>query len=208
MATYVELDHPRFRRVQAEIFLRRVVADCMSHGCAEVASGRRMDDACCQYGADVDLGERDRILARQDELRALLRPDAAAAPWFTTDEEADPGMPSGAAVRTRTLGDGCVFLAHDRRGCAIHRASLEHGWDFRGTKPHVCRLFPVTYDDEAILVSDDHEDYSCAFDAGAPTLYRVSRDTLADVFGADLVAALDRAEAAVLAAQPRRLPVV
>jgi Fe-S-cluster containining protein len=208
MSTFVDLDHPRFHRVQAEIFTRRLVADCMSHACTMVASGHQVNDACCQYGADTDLGERDRILARADELKAILRPDAAAAPWFTTTEELDDGFPSGAAVRTLPLGDGCVFLAHDRRGCAIHRAALEHGWDFRGTKPHVCRLFPMTYDDAAIMISDDYADYSCAFDATAPSLYQVTRDTLGDVFGPELVAALDRAEAAVLAAQPKRLPVV
>jgi hypothetical protein len=101
-----------------------------------------------------------------------------------------------------------VFLSHDGRGCAIHRASIEGGWDFHGVKPHVCRLFPLSYDDEAIVLSDDYPDYSCTLDPMAPTVYRVGRDTLAAVFGADLVTALDAAEAAVLAAQPRALRVV
>ena len=40
-----------------------------------------------------------------------------------------------------------------------------------------------------------------------PTLYRITRDALADIFGAPLVVALDAAEAQVLAAAPRHLPV-
>lgn len=212
MTKYAEIDHPRFQRVERAIFTSRVVADCMSHACRTRSPDRAKLEACCQYGADTDLFERDKILARQDEIRALLVPAAQVAPWFTEDQEEDPDFPSGAAVRTRTFGEGCVFLAHDRRGCAIHRASIEHGWDFRGTKPHVCRLFPLTYDDQAIVISDDYSDYSCAYEPGAPTLYEVARDTLADVFGAPLVATLDALAltiAATIEAAPasKRLPI-
>ena len=87
------------------------------------------------------------------------------------------------------------------RGCAIHRASLEQGWDFRGVKPSICRLFPLSYGEGTIVVSDDYPDYSCAYEDDAPTLYRVARDALADVFGAELVRAMDAAEARVLARQ-------
>jgi hypothetical protein len=163
---------------------------------------RRMLDACCQYGADVDVGERDAILSRADEIARLLVPEAAARPWFTGEEKVDPDFPSGRHVRTVTFGEGCLFLAHDLRGCAIHRAAIEGGWDMRGTKPHVCRLFPLSYDSDSIVLSDDYPDYSCAGDAGAPTVYRVGRDTLGDVFGADLVAAMDAAERQVLALVP------
>lgn len=209
MTEYIEIEHPRFRSAQAAIFTRTVVADCMSHACALRKEGDREKlDACCQYGADTDLGERDNILARADEIKALLTPEAATAPWFTTQEQVDADFPSGRHVRTLPLGDGCLFLSHDQRGCAIHRASLENGWDFRGTKPHVCRLFPLSYDAKSIVLSDDYADYSCVLDPSAPSVYRVSRDTIADVFGDDLVAALDAAEAKVLAAAPVKLSVV
>jgi Fe-S-cluster containining protein len=104
-------------------------------------------------------------------------------------------------VRTRTRDardTGCIFLAHDRRGCAIHRAAIAGGWDFRGVKPHVCRLFPISYESDAIVLSDDYAEYSCSRDAGAPSVYRVSRAALADIFGRELTAALDEAETAVL----------
>ncbi|HLU66332.1 MAG TPA: hypothetical protein VKZ63_08640 [Kofleriaceae bacterium] len=195
----VPLEHPRFRWADRDIFLRRVVADCMAHECKlEGEGGRTKLDACCQYGVDVDVGERDAILARAGEIAALLDPAAAAAPWFSDEEQIDPDFPSGRHVRTRRFGDGCLFLAHDRRGCAIHRAAIEGGWDMRGTKPHVCRLFPVSYDSDSIVLSDDYPDYSCAHDDGAPTVYQVARADLADIFGAELVAALDAAEGRVL----------
>jgi hypothetical protein len=185
----VPLAHPRFRYASADVFNRRVVADCMSHRCTLVADHRVKLDACCQFGVDVTTSERANIERRAPEIRALLRVDD---PWFGTDIELDPD--TGPLVRTRVVEGGCVFLAHDRRGCAIHRASIENGWDFRGTKPHVCRLFPLTYTHDAIVISDDYVDYSCAYDASAPTLYRVARDALAEIFGIELVVAMDAVE--------------
>ena len=202
--SFVELDHERFTKAELEVFTRRVVADCMTHECTMHASGKVMLDACCQYGCDVDLTERDAILARADAIRPVLRAEVRDLPWFDESApERDPDMPSGTVVRTAVHGDGCLFLAHDRRGCAIHRAAVEQGWDFRGTKPMICRLFPLSFGEGAILVSDDYPDYSCAYDASAPTLYRVARDTLGELFGPALVEAMDAAEARVNA---RRLP--
>ncbi|HWO26028.1 MAG TPA: DUF3109 family protein [Kofleriaceae bacterium] len=217
----IPIDHPRFRSVSAALFTRSFVPDCMTHRCtvvqdeagAALAAPHEKIDACCQYGCDVDLAERDAILARADEIRALLRPEAAAARWFGEDVTADPDYPSGAVVRSAVHEGGCIFLAHDRRGCAIHRAALEGGWDLRGVKPAICRLFPVSYETSAVVIAEEYSEYSCAHVEG-PSLYRVTRDTIGELFGAELVAALDAAEAQVLAAQaaappaPRRLPVV
>jgi Fe-S-cluster containining protein len=203
------LDHPRFRSVWASIFTRRLAPDCMTHQCTMVETGHEKLDACCQYGCDVDLGERAAIEARAGDIRALLRPEVKDVRWFDPVEEVDADYPSGKVVRTEVYRDGCIFLAHDRRGCAIHRAALEHGWDFRGVKPAICRLFPLSYEEDAIVIADEYPEYSCAHTAG-PTLYRITRDALADIFGEALVVAMDDAEARVLAAQapgPRHLPV-
>jgi hypothetical protein len=197
----IALDHPRFRFAEIAVFTRRVVADCMNHHCRMADTHELKLDACCQYG--------DAILARAGAIRSVLAPEVRDGPWF--DESApedDPDVPSGTVVRTAVHAGGCVFLAHDRRGCAIHRAALEQGWDYRGVKPTICRLFPLTYGDGTIFVSDDYPDYSCAYEPTAPTLYRVAREALADLFGIDLVRAMDEAEARVLAAEPRRLPVL
>lgn len=202
----VSLDHPRFRTVWASIFTRRLVADCMTHRCTMVERHSEKLDACCQYGCDVDLRERTAIEARGGEIRARLRPEVKDARWFDPEEEVDADYPSGRVVRTEVHEGGCIFLAHDRRGCAIHRAALEGGWDFRGVKPAICRLFPLSYEDDAIVIADEYPEYSCAHVDG-PTLYRITRDALADIFGAPLVAAMDTAEAQVLGAAPRLLPV-
>jgi Fe-S-cluster containining protein len=205
----IELDHPRFTRAEVAVFTRRVVEDCMSHACTIRETSTVKLDACCQYGCDVDLTERDAILARADAIRPVLSAEVRDLPWFDeSNPERDPDTPSGTVVRTAVHNEGCLFLSHDKRGCAIHRASLEQGWDFRGTKPTICRLFPLTYGEGAIFVSDDYPDYSCAYEPTAPTLYRVARAAIADIFGEDLVRAMDAAEAKVLATEPKRLPIV
>lgn len=206
---FVDVDHPRFRRAQREIFTATVTPDCLGHTCCLVGATDRPPrhpdrlpvklDACCQYGADIDLSERDGVLAHADEIRALLRTDARDAPWFTDEVVEDPDFPSGRHVRTATFGGGCVFLQHDLRGCAIHRAAVEGGWELRGIKPHVCRLFPLTYESDALVLSDDYADYSCAYLDGQPSVYRTARDVLAELFGGALVRALDDAEARVMA---------
>ena len=201
----VALEHPRFRWVWTAIFTRKLAPDCMTHRCTMVEPEREKLDACCQYGCDVDLHERDAIEARAGDIRALLRPEAQSARWFDPEEAIDPDYPSGRVVRTEVFGGGCIFLAHDQRGCAIHRASIERGWDMRGVKPAICRLFPLSYEDDAIVIADEYPEYSCAHVEG-PSLYRITRAALADIFGEALVVAMDTAEAQVLGAQ-RRLPV-
>ena len=207
MPKFAAIEHPRFRRVERAIFTRRIVADCMAHACRDRHPDRAHLDACCQHGADVDVGERDAILAHTDQLRALLRPAARDAAWFTQRIERDDDFPTGRVVRTRRVAGGCVFLGHDARGCAIHRAAVEGGWDLRGVKPHVCRLYPLSYTTTDVVLSDDYPDYSCAHEPGAPTVYQHGRAILAELFGAELIAALDQLERAVVAAGPRRLPV-
>lgn len=204
---YVELKHPRFKRVQRDIFSERLAPDCMAHECrlrkAETGQRKKLD-ACCQYGVDVDLGERDGILSHAEQIAEILD-DEVPTPWFDSEEKQDVDFPSGAFVRTKTHDKGCVFLSHSARGCAIHRASIEGGWDFHGIKPHVCRLFPISYDETSIVMSDDYADYSCAYEPNSPTVYQVGRADLAAIFGMELVEELDRIAQDVLFEEPTKV---
>src|SRR5512141_2318792 len=112
----IEIDHARFRRVEIDMFTRMVAEDCMTHQCTMVATHQLKLDACCQYGCDVDVGERDQILAKAGDIAPLLRAEVAGQPWFTGDEIVDADYPSGRVVRTAVWNDGCLFLAHDLRG--------------------------------------------------------------------------------------------
>ncbi len=209
MPEYLPITHSRFLKVQRDIFTSHLSPNCMSHECSLRKENDRVKlDACCQYGADVDVGERDKILGHAPQLREILNPEVRDLPWFKTEVTEDVDFPSGKFVRTETHGDGCLFLQHDARGCAIHRASVEAGWDFHGIKPNICRLFPMSYDDEAIVMSDDYADYSCAFEPNTPTVYQVGRPDLLAIFGAELVEELDAIEARILAEGPKKLDVI
>jgi len=202
----IALDHPRFRYAWVSLFTRRFAPNCMTHDCEMLPTQTKKHDICCQYGCDIDIRERDEILARADKIRPLLHPDAQNQPWFDEDVEEDEDYPSGEVVRSAVWNDACIFTAHDKRGCAIHRAAIEQGWNVRDIKPAICRLFPLSYEEDTICLADEYMEYSCAFVEG-PTLYRLTRDTLGDVFGEDLVRAMDAAEATVLASQPKKLPI-
>jgi hypothetical protein len=203
----------RIRLVETSIFTESFVPDCMAHACRCVdEDDRARNDACCQHGCDVDLFEKEAILAREAEIAPILdEPFRDPGRWF---DESDPDhdedfYPSGTAVRTgRASPDessGCVFLQHDRRGCALHRAALQHGFAPEEIKPAVCRLYPLALDgDHTLGLSDDYARYSCAGHAGGPSLYRVMRGTLADLYGRTLIRKLDQVERELLG---RRLPI-
>jgi hypothetical protein len=160
----------------------------------------------------VDLFERDAILRRTREVASVMPGELKqTARWFDEREpEADVDAPSGTIVRTATLdledeASGCVFLHHGGgRGCALHRAAVEHGFDPAEIKPLVCRLYPISWGEQTIGLSDDFARYDCATAAG-PTVYRLMRSALLAVFGVDLVRQLDRLERQIL---PRKLPLL
>ena len=117
-------------------------------------------DACCQYGCDVDLFERDAIsLAAPSRSRACCAPSRAgrAVVRRVASPSDDPDVPSGVGRAHR--GASAVAACSSRtiaRGCAIHRASLEQGWDFRGTKPRSAGCSRCPTSEDAICISDDY----------------------------------------------------
>jgi hypothetical protein len=200
----------RVRAVEEQIFLRRFAPDCMTHACRCRDEGDRLLlDACCQHGADVDLFEKAAILKRKDAIALVLRPEFSdPALWFDeSDPYHDDEYPSGTCVRTGRAtpeeSSGCVFLQHDQRGCALHRAALQGGFAPEEIKPMVCRLYPLAFGESLLGLSDDYPRYSCADDASGPTLYRLMRETLGSIFGLGLIRQLDTLERRVLG---RRLP--
>jgi hypothetical protein len=145
-------------------------------------------DSCCQYGCDVNLAERDRILGLAAELKAFVRPPPEQ--WFASEVHLDPDYETGAFVRANTVGGACVFLSQDGRGCGIHRFALATGRDYHAIKPLVCWLFPITWDRGVLRPSYDiTDDLACK--GMGPVIYDMARDEIAHVFGQALVAELD-----------------
>jgi hypothetical protein len=179
--------------VDDAIFARRYYGHCMR--CSFCG------DACCTHGVDVSIVERDRILARADELAPLVR--APRERWFIDEVTPDPDLAGGAGTRTAVEDGGCVFLRRDGRGCVIHGALLAAGEDYHALKPMVSTLFPVTFGGGSLLCSEELADGSLVCAGDGPSAYEMARGELEYYFGRELVEELD-AHASVLAAAAAR----
>jgi hypothetical protein len=146
-------------------------------------------DACCQYGVDLSIVERDRILADADRLEPFVgRPRDQ---WFEPLHTVDADFPGGAATRTTVVDGRCVFRQRGARGCSLHAFSLAQGEDYHRLKPMVSALFPVTFGDGALFCSEELVEGSLVCVGDGPTAYDMAREELAYYFGAELVAELD-----------------
>lgn len=168
------------KQVDVDVFRLRASSSCLQ--CTHCM------DSCCQYGCDVNIKERDRILALRPRLEPYVV--AGAEPWFSEEVHTDPDYETGQFVRTRVVKGACAFLRRDGRGCGIHAFAVREGLDYHTIKPLVCWLFPVTWDRGLLRPSYDvTDDLACA--GTGPTVYEVARDEIRVMFGAALVAELD-----------------
>jgi hypothetical protein len=132
------------------------------------------NDACCGYGVDADAEVVGRVLAQ-----------AAAI-------ERRVGVPRGV--------DGtCVFKSRTGRGCLLHAYALETGQDYHLVKPMVSALFPLTFGDGALTLSQELADDTLVCRDDGPTAYEAVRPELEYYFGAELVAELDGIAQAIAA---------
>jgi len=168
------------------IFERRYFARCMACGfCA---------DSCCAHGVDVDGRVEAALLAEAPAIEAHT--GVAVGEWFRAPATADRDAPGGTFRRTAVRDGYCVFHTPGGRGCMLHSYAIATGRDYHALKPMVSTLFPVTFGDGAIVVSDELEDGSLVCSAVGPTAYEAAREELAYYFGESLVSELDSLAAA------------
>lgn len=171
---------PVLSQVDTDIFKFRYFGNCMQCTFCQ--------DSCCQYGCDVNLAERERILAVKDELRPFV--SAPPEKWFKDEVHEDPEYETGKFVRSQVVNGACAFLNPNGRGCGIHSFAMATGRDYHKIKPAVCWLFPVTWDKGLLRPSYDITDDLMCRNMG-PIIYDMSRDELGHFFGPALVAELD-----------------
>ncbi len=178
---------PALAQVDTDIFSLRYFGSCMQCTFCH--------DSCCQYGCDVNMGERERIMAIKDQLQPFI--SYPAEEWFKPEVFEDPEYPTGKFVRSNVKEGACVFLNRKNRGCGIHTFALEAGRDYHDIKPMVCWLFPVCWDKGVLRPSSDiRDDLQCKGDG--PTVYEMVRGEIEHVFGSALVAELDALRLKVL----------
>jgi hypothetical protein len=199
--TYLPVDHERIRFVERAIFAASFTSSCEGHQClCRDENDKPRLDACCQHGADVTVHEKQAILRRSREVASVLKPERRSpSGWFDErDPDEDAEAPFGFVVRTATSDpssdqSGCVFLEHtEGRGCGLHLAARNHGFDPAEIKPAACRLYPLSYSDGRLTLAADFVRYSCA-NAGDADVYANMRSTLDQMFGGRLAEAIDRA---------------
>jgi len=173
---------PVISSVETDIFRLRYFTYCMDCDFCH--------DTCCSYGADIDLGDVERVkgLGKDFEDYAGL----PAAKWFDGNVVQDDEFPTGAMMRVRASRGHCVFLDTKGRGCKIHSYCLAHGLDYHVYKPVVCFLFGVTFEYGNLVPSNEIKDASLICYGQGPTLFEAAKGELEAFFGPALVAALEK----------------
>jgi len=149
-------------------------------------------DQCCEWGADIDMQNVERLMKYKDELEQFT--GIKSDKWFDESEKGtDYEYPGNEYMRTMfdEEKDACIFLNTKSRGCMIHSFALSKGIDYHEIKPTFCSLFPVTYMDGVLMTPEEIDEGLTACLGDGPTLYQGSRDELLYYFGEGLVAELD-----------------
>jgi Fe-S-cluster containining protein len=201
---------PILTRVDPRIFFLTYFARCTA--CTYC------HDACCEYGADVEITLIRALDEYRTELEAYL--GVPRADWFRDGPEdvgilPEPDYPGGEYTRTRVvsfpgrspyIAGGCVFLDPRGRGCRLHRFALDRGIDAHVIKPMVCFLFPLEFANGELgpALELDLDELVCR--GPGATIYQAARDDLLYYFGPEFVAELDRLERHGVAAGGRVVP--
>lgn len=191
---------PKIDRIDPRIFHLRYFAHCMD--C------QFCHDACCQYGADIEMPRVRALKKIRRELEAYL--GVPASEWFRTDPddfgiEPEPEYPGGKYTRTQVVElpvgrsvhneEACVFLDPQGRGCRIHRFALERGIPVYDLKPMICMLFPLSFARGELIPAYEFElDGELVCEGAGETLYRAARTDVLYYFGEEMIAELDRLE--------------
>jgi len=153
--------------------------------------------SCCHWGVDVDAENVERILARKDDLEAYL--GTRASDWFTGEWEEIPDYPGGRSTRTRVVNGHCNFQNPESGACKLHAFALDKGFDYHEIKPLISSLFPLTFGDGLLCLSEEIYEGSLACMSNGPSCYDAQRHELLHYFGAELVAELDAIRDGLLA---------
>jgi len=172
---------PVLRAVEQRIFTLRYFQPCLGCGFCQ--------DACCDWGVDIDLQNAARLKALPQDFKTLV--GVPEEQWFTAAVTSDPEFPGGAHVRTNAVGGACVFRNRKGRGCLIHAYALQKGLDYHALKPLVSTLFPVSFEQGVLVAAGELADGTLICAGEGPSLYQGARDELRHYFGDGFIAELD-----------------
>jgi hypothetical protein len=185
---------PTIARVDSRIFTIEYFSECMS--CSFCF------DSCCQYGCDISPPDEANILKHAGALEARI--GRAASEWFDNRWENAVDAPGGKTMRTRVYAERsrpelrmCVFAGRGGRGCALHAFALENDLSPFEVKPEDCHIFPLRYDDGALMPVAEIDEMSLICQGRGESLFRSLASSLAYYFGEAFVEELKVIEANV-----------
>lgn len=177
---------PVIHSVDTDIFEIRYFMHCMQCTFCH--------DQCCDYGADIDMLNVERILERKDELEEFT--GIKSEDWFYKKRRRwDFEYPGHVYTRTTKKNNACIFLNRETRGCMLHSFALHKGIDFHELKPFFCSVFPVTYFDGVLMTPEEIDEKSLACMGEGPTLYQGAREEIRYYFSSGIIDELDMIEA-------------
>src|SRR5215207_10520477 len=176
--------------VHRDIFLKQYFAQCLQCNFCH--------DACCSYGADIDIQSVEKIQQHQEEILPFIRPSDIE--WFDAETTYYEEYAGNQYTRINTQGPRCVFISKDQRGCGLHRYAISKQMDYHEIKPLVCILFPLSFSEGVLSPAPELDDSSLICAGSGYSAYQSVQNELEYYFGREFVEELDGIEKAVLSA--------
>jgi Fe-S-cluster containining protein len=175
--------------VHRDIFLKEYFAHCLQCNFCH--------DACCSYGADIDIQNVAKIQQQKAEILPFVRPPEAE--WFEAEYAYYEEYAGNQYTRINPQGPRCAFISKDQRGCGLHRYAISKHMDYHEIKPLVCILFPLSFGEGILSLAPELDDSSLICSGSGYSAYQSMRSELQYYFGQELVQELDAIEKKVLA---------
>jgi len=148
--------------------------------------GHPCDDMCCIGGVEVDREAHDLIFRHRDEIEGAL--GARLEDCFLERWNGDEEFPGGDSIDSAEgRDDYCMFHAPRGKGCVLYALALRGRIPIRCV-PVICRLYPLTFGDGLLYVSE-HLEATCNCLARdnrtSKTLLETQREAMDDIFEYD-----------------------
>jgi Fe-S-cluster containining protein len=153
-------------------------------------------DWCCSFGADIDIQNVEKIEQHKEEILPFVRPPEGE--WFEAEYSYYEEYAGNRYTRIKPQGPRCAFISKDQRGCGLHRYALSKDMDYHEIKPLVCILFPLSFEEDILLLAPELDDRSLVCAGAGESAYRALRNELEHYFGQELIEELDEIEKRVL----------
>jgi hypothetical protein len=151
------------------------------HGCIRC----RCTDLCCENGADVDKEAYDLIKIYKERIERLS--NLKFVDFFENAWSGDGDFLGGNSIRSKVGKAGfCIFRFPEQKGCILFKLALEDGLP-RRIIPSICRLFPLTWNNETLeYYAREHVPGICncleAPSSNGRSIFETQKEAIEDIF--------------------------